>query len=127
VEGASDNRGLGHSFLKHVERCLALYYVVDVQSTPWQDMALVYGELESYQAGLGKKVRGVIANKCDLLDPAQRETLRTLRQKAAELHGSDVKVYNVSAKHRQGVERVAREMANVVRLEQQARADQYII
>ncbi|UZJ53824.1 hypothetical protein CBS101457_003144 [Exobasidium rhododendri] len=126
VEGASDNRGLGHSFLKHVERCLALYYVVDVQSKPWQDMILVHDELESYQAGLAKKVKGVIANKCDLLDPAHRETLRILREKVAHLHGNEVKVYNVSAKHRQGVERVAKEMAAVVRREQQARANQFI-
>lgn len=119
VEGASDNRGLGHSFLKHVERCLALYYVVDMHSTPWEDMRLVHDELESYQSGLSAKVRGVIANKCDVLDPEDREKLQVLREKAAELHGDRVKVYNVSAKHRQGVERVAREMANVVWQEQQ--------
>jgi GTP-binding protein len=122
VEGASDNRGLGHAFLKHVERCLALYYVVDVRSKPWQDMMLVHAELESYQAGLSSKVRGVIANKCDLLDPSHKEILRILREKVAKLHGTNVKVYNISAKHRQGVERVAREMANVVWNEQQARA-----
>jgi len=121
VEGASDNRGLGHSFLKHVERCLALYYVVDVRSKPWEDLILVHAELESYQVGLSSKVRGVIANKCDLLDPQQKETLRILREKVAKLHGPDVKVYNVSAKHRQGVQRVAQEMANVVRQEQQAK------
>jgi GTP-binding protein len=115
VEGASFNRGLGHSFLKHVERCLALYHVVDVNSQPWQDLALVHDELETYQAGLSSKVQGVIANKCDLLDPSQKEKLRRLRDKASELYGHQVKVYNVSAKHRQGVERVAREMAQAVK------------
>lgn len=119
VEGASDNRGLGHSFLKHVERCLALYYVVDVRASPWEDVRLVHDELESYQSGLSSKVCGVIANKCDLLDPEQREKLQVLRDKVAELHGRQVRVFHVSAKHRQGVERVAREMANVVWREQQ--------
>jgi GTP-binding protein len=114
VEGASFNRGLGHSFLKHVERCLALYHVVDVNHQPWQDLFLVHEELESYQAGLSLKVCGVIANKCDLLDQSQREKLRLLKVKATELYGDQIRVYNVSAKHRQGVERVAREMAKAV-------------
>lgn len=114
VEGAAFNRGLGHSFLKHVERCLALYYVVDVRFQPWKDLTLVHDELESYQEGLSSKVCGVIANKCDLLDPKQKEKLRLLRERVVELHGKEVRVYNISAKHRQGVERVAKEMAEAV-------------
>lgn len=121
VEGASCNRGLGHSFLKHVERCLGLYYVVDVRFQPWEDLTLVHDELESYQEGLSSKVRGVIANKCDLLNPEQREKLRLLRERVVQLHGQDVRVYNVSAKHRQGVQRVAREMADAVQQAQRAK------
>lgn len=146
VRGASYNRGLGHDFLKHVERCLALYYVVDVSDaakTPWQDVQLVYKELEAYRTGLSGKVQGIIANKCDAIDVQRqqqepeeeehrhdataaaaghqdevidgRQKLQILRGEAAKLHGRAVPVWNVSAKYRLGVERTARAMARVVK------------
>lgn len=127
VEGASDNRGLGHDFLKHIERCLALYYVVDVSSSaeaPWNDVRLVFDELEKYREGLSKKVQGIIANKCDALDvdagsyEAKNKLLR-LRKEVNNIHGRPVPVWNVSAKHRLGVERVARAMDKAVKVERE--------
>lgn len=123
VEGAADNRGLGHDFLKHIERCTALYYVVDVSSKderlaqPWRDVSLVHAELEQYRPGLSDKVRGVIANKCDKLDgtnPEERDVLRQLRDKVHSIHGRRVPVYNISAKERKGVETVVKDMASAV-------------
>lgn len=122
VHGASQNRGLGHDFLKHIERCLALYYVVDVSNPscePWKDVQLVYEELEKYREGLSTKVEGVIANKCDTLLPEQKtkEMLQTLRQQVQFIHGREVPVWNISAKHRMGVERVAHAMDKVVKIQ----------
>lgn len=128
VEGASDNRGLGHDFLKHIERCTALYYVVDVSgeqevheggradATPWVDMELVHDELEGYRAGLSAKVCGVLANKCDVLEdsPSGHEVLQTLRAEASKLHGRSIPVYNVSARRRLGVDAAVHAMARVV-------------
>ncbi|MCO5588149.1 hypothetical protein L7F22_042104 [Adiantum nelumboides] len=118
VEGASDNRGLGHDFLKHIERCLALYYVVDVSSlaeSPWDDVRLVFAELEKYRKGLSEKVQGIIANKCDALDVEGGGKLLRLREEVNVIHGRPIPVWNVSAKHRMGVERVARAMDKAVK------------
>ncbi|PWN32592.1 GTP-binding protein Obg/CgtA [Meira miltonrushii] len=127
VEGASDNRGLGHDFLKHIERCLALYYVVDVSSTaeaPWDDVRLVFDELEKYREGLSEKVQGIVANKCDALDVdggdgEARTKLLKLREEVNTIHGRPVPVWNVSAKHRMGVERVARAMDKAVKAQRE--------
>lgn len=128
VEGASNNRGLGHDFLKHIERCLALYYVVDVSSaaeTPWDDVRLVFEELEKYRKGLSEKVEGVIANKCDAIDidvqgsNDAREKLSRLKEEANVIHGRQIPVWNVSAKHRMGVERVARAMDKAVKVQRE--------
>jgi len=68
IEDASDNVGLGHSFLRSIERSLALTYVVDLSSpAPWDDLRILKDELEKYKAGMSPKARMVIANKADLL------------------------------------------------------------
>ena len=75
VSRASENVGLGHSFLRSMERSLALAYVVDLSGlSPWDELRILRDELESYQPGMSSKARIVIANKADLLgghgDPA---------------------------------------------------------
>ncbi|KAI0260086.1 GTP-binding protein Obg/CgtA [Gloeopeniophorella convolvens] len=68
VEDASDNVGLGHSFLRSMERSLALVYVVDLSGpAPWDELRMLQDELEKYKAGMSKQARMVIANKADLL------------------------------------------------------------
>lgn len=68
IEDASDNVGLGHSFLRSIERSPALVYVVDLSSpAPWDDLRVLKDELEKYKAGMSPKARMVIANKADLL------------------------------------------------------------
>ncbi|WFC97216.1 [histone H3]-dimethyl-L-lysine(36) demethylase [Malassezia brasiliensis] len=70
VADAADDRGLGHDFLRHVERCGRLVYVVDLGPTnvlPSQDVATLNRELEAYRRGLSARVALVVANKADLL------------------------------------------------------------
>ncbi|KAI3614319.1 hypothetical protein WG66_000284 [Moniliophthora roreri] len=68
ISQASENVGLGHSFLRSMERSLALVYVVDFSApAPWDELAVLRNELEHYQPGMGHKARMVIANKSDLL------------------------------------------------------------
>ncbi len=70
VEGASENVGLGHAFLQHVERCSILVFVVDLASPkikPWDALRSLADELEAYQPGLTARAQFVIANKADLL------------------------------------------------------------
>lgn len=70
IEGASDNRGLGHRFLRHIERCALLLFLVDMAGVdgrdPREDYAVLLRELELYDASLLKKPRLVAANKMDL-------------------------------------------------------------
>lgn len=89
ISGASDNVGLGHSFLRAMERSLALVYVVDLSGpSPADELRVLREELEQYQPGMSAKARMVIANKADLLagdgDPIEieqaKEKLRSLER-----------------------------------------------
>lgn len=150
ISGASENKGLGHLFLRHAERCRALIYVVDVSEkcpAPWEQVAALQHELEAYSPGLSSRCALVVANKCDALGPktevdnAQNETasaatvekvsevssprssgaaarskLSELHRRVSELHGGRaLPVMPISAKHRLGVEVLAKEVSEVVR------------
>jgi GTP-binding protein len=70
IEGASENRGLGHRFLRHVERCALLLIIVDMAGMdgrdPGEDYRQLLNELKLYDPALLKKPRLVAANKMDL-------------------------------------------------------------
>ncbi len=74
IEGASDNRGLGHRFLRHIERCALLMFLIDMAGVdgrePSEDYATLLAELEAYDASLLAKPRVVVANKMDLPEAA---------------------------------------------------------
>jgi GTP-binding protein len=86
IEGAHLGKGLGDRFLKHVERCRALAFLVDVSSAslrePALDLAVLERELALYSPGLAARPRVVVATKLDALDEAAR--LEQLRAAAAE-------------------------------------------
>ena len=83
VEGASDNRGLGHRFLKHVERCKVLLIMIDMQGTderePIADLRVLQNELKLYKASLSRKPVLVAANKMD--EPKAAENLKVFEKK----------------------------------------------
>src|SRR5690606_14051506 len=70
IEGASENRGLGHRFLRHIERCALLMVLIDMAGVdnrdPRDDYATLLNELKLYDPALLKKPRIVVANKMDL-------------------------------------------------------------
>jgi GTP-binding protein len=70
IEGASENRGLGHRFLRHIERCSVLMFLIDMAGVdgrdPREDYATLLSELKLYDKALLKKPRLVVANKIDL-------------------------------------------------------------
>ncbi|NXD63660.1 MTG2 GTPase, partial [Eolophus roseicapillus] len=67
IKGAHQNRGLGMAFLRHIERCRFLLYVVDLSvSQPWIQLEDLKYELEQYQKGLSERPCVVIGNKIDL-------------------------------------------------------------
>ncbi len=78
IEGASEGAGLGHQFLRHVERCRVLVHLVDLSSVieerdPMKDFDAINVELKKYSATLAQKPMIVVANKLDL--PHAREAL----------------------------------------------------
>ena len=72
IEGASDGAGLGHAFLRHVDRCRLLLHVVDISCfegrDPVEDIKMINTELERYSPELASRPQIVIANKVDSLD-----------------------------------------------------------
>ncbi|KAM4842682.1 mitochondrial ribosome-associated GTPase 2 isoform 1-T1 [Thomomys bottae] len=67
IQGAHRNKGLGLSFLRHIERCLFLLFVVDLSlPEPWTQVEDLKYELEKYEEGLAKRPHEIIANKIDL-------------------------------------------------------------
>lgn len=77
--------GLGHSFLRSIERSLALVYVVDLSSpAPWDDLRVLRDEIEKYKPGISPKARMVLANKADLLGGSQGQEDSDAVQQARE-------------------------------------------
>ena len=81
IEGASEGLGLGHEFLRHVERCRLLVHVIDVAGSegrdPIEDFNTINNELKSFSPELAERKQIVVANKCDLTDD---ETLKSVRE-----------------------------------------------
>ena len=82
IEGASEGAGLGHDFLRHIDRCRLLVHVVDVSGSegrdPVADFDAINTELEQYSPDLAKRPQIVAANKVDIMtDPENLERLRT--------------------------------------------------
>ncbi|MBM5803699.1 MAG: GTPase ObgE [Cyanobacteria bacterium K_DeepCast_35m_m2_155] len=100
IAGASQGAGLGHDFLRHIERTRLLVHMVDAGSAaPLDDYAVVMGELEAYGHGLDQRPRIVVLNKIELLDP---EALKQLQMELAVLSGLEVLL--ISAAAAQGLE-----------------------
>ncbi len=72
IEGAADGAGLGHAFLRHVERCRLLLHVVDISAAegrdPREDILCINRELARYSEQLATRPQIIVANKCDAID-----------------------------------------------------------
>ncbi|WP_101911044.1 GTPase ObgE [Marasmitruncus massiliensis] len=80
IEGASEGVGLGHEFLRHVERCRLIVHVVDVAGSegrdPIEDFQSINAELRNFNLELSERPQIVAANKCDLATEEQLKTFR---------------------------------------------------
>ncbi|HEY3755404.1 MAG TPA: GTPase ObgE [Opitutaceae bacterium] len=106
IEGASENRGLGHRFLRHIERCALLLLIVDMAGTdnrdPRDDYKHLLGELKLYDPALLKKPRLVAANKLDV--PEAKEWLAKFKRR------HKVDVLEISCLTGAGLERLKKEL-----------------
>jgi GTP-binding protein len=89
IEGAHRGLGLGHQFLRHLERTKVLIHLVDVSGAsgrdPVQDLETVRQELRLFQPELAAKPQIVAANKIDAMDPEHDEGLASLKKRAKAL------------------------------------------
>lgn len=99
IEGASDGAGLGHEFLKHIERTRIMIHMVDAASTegrdPVEDIYAIDRELERYNSDLKKKPQIIAANKLDVLPEEEQE--KVLKRLRDEFEPKGVSVYPISA------------------------------
>jgi len=83
IEGAHQNVGLGHAFLRHIQRCKILVLLLDMAGTdnrkPWDDYKQLLKELELYDPAMLEKPRFVVANKMD--EPVSEENLKLFKRK----------------------------------------------
>ncbi len=113
IEGASEGRGLGHDFLRHIERCAALVHVIDTATmepgrNPVEDLDIIENELARY-GGLEDRPRLVALNKIDV--PDGREIADMV---VAELRERELRVFPVSAASGEGLRELTFAMAEVV-------------
>ncbi len=100
IEGASEGVGLGHDFLRHVERCRLLVHVVDVSGIegrdPIQDFETINQELKAFNPQLAERPMLVAANKCDLATPEQISAFKDY------IHGQGLECFELSAATNRG-------------------------
>lgn len=115
IEGAHEGVGLGHEFLRHVERTRIILHVVDMSGAegrePFEDYVLINKELELYNSALAARPQLIVANKMD--DPAAEENLAAFRRKLSE-QGSTHEIFPVSAITKQGVRQVLYRCADLL-------------
>ena len=102
IEGAAEGVGLGHDFLRHVERCRLLLHVVDVSGCegrdPKADFEQINHELANFSAELAQRPQIVLGNKCDVATPEQIEEFRQF------IEAKGLTFLPISAATRQGID-----------------------
>ena len=105
IEGAAEGIGLGHDFLRHVERTKVLIHIVDISGLEGRDALddfdKINGELKLYNEKLSTRPQVVVANKIDILEDES-----VFEEFKNELEGRGYKVFKMSAATRQGVDDV---------------------
>ncbi|MGN0613289.1 MAG: GTPase ObgE [Porcipelethomonas sp.] len=108
IEGASDGVGLGHEFLRHVERCRLIVHVLDVSGVegrdPIEDFNTINKELENFSEELAQRPQIIAGNKCDMATEEQIEKVRQFAQQQG------MEFFPISAATTQGT----RELVNAV-------------
>jgi GTP-binding protein len=104
IEGAHRGLGLGHQFLRHLERTKVLVHLVDVSGAsgrdPVEDLDILRRELELFQPTLAAKPQIVVANKIDATGPDHADAVKALKRRAATL---DLPFLSISGASGQGV------------------------
>ena len=114
IEGASEGAGLGHDFLRHIDRCRLLVHLVDVSGSegrdPVADFDAINAELAQYSPDLAKRPQIVCANKSDILDP-DSDNLTRLR---SHVEAQGYTLLEISAAAHQGTAELVKKVAGML-------------
>lgn len=112
IEGASEGVGLGHEFLRHVDRCRLIIHVVDVSGIegrdPIEDFHAINRELKSFSEELAERPQIVAGNKCDMASAEQVEAFRSF------IEGQGLKFFDISAATTKGTKRLVDEVGKLL-------------
>ena len=112
IEGAGDGVGLGHEFLRHVERCRLIVHVVDVSGIegrdPKEDFDIINAELAKFNEELAERPQIVAANKCDMATEEQIADFRTFIEKKG------IPFFCISAATTQGTKELIKKVSEVL-------------
>ncbi|MBQ3792494.1 MAG: GTPase ObgE [Clostridia bacterium] len=116
IEGASEGAGLGHDFLRHIERCRLLLQVIDISGeegrSPIEDFQTIDEELARFSGSLSERPRILALNKSDTLSPEDRLFLtEDLREEAAK---RNYPVFFISASTHEGLDELLGEIAKTL-------------
>ncbi|MDD3796240.1 MAG: GTPase ObgE [Lachnospiraceae bacterium] len=107
IEGASEGVGLGHEFLRHIERTKVMIHLVDAASTegrdPVEDVYKINAELAAYDASLAQRPQVIAANKIDAIYSEDEDPVEKLRK---EFEPKGIKVFAISAVSGQGLKKL---------------------
>ncbi|MBO6258843.1 MAG: GTPase ObgE [Succinivibrio sp.] len=116
IEGAAEGAGLGHRFLKHLERCRVLVHLVDLKpvdgSDPIRNAQVIESELRQYAHELYEKPRWLVGNKSDLCQEGEADEL--IAAIAAAMEVKPEKTFVISALDRTGVDKLIFELQDLV-------------
>ena len=108
IEGASEGVGLGHEFLRHVERCRLIVHIVDVSGSegrdPKEDFEIINRELANFSEELAEAPQIVAANKCDLAAPEQIADFREY------IEAQGLELFEISAATTQGTRELVKKI-----------------
>lgn len=111
IEGASNGVGLGHKFLKHIERTKIIAHVIDMSGSegrdPYEDYLVIRNELKEFSDKLMNKEEIIIANKMDI--EGSKENLEVFKTKV------DKKIFEISASNNMGLDKVIEELETLVK------------
>ncbi|MGE7918427.1 GTPase ObgE [Viridibacillus sp. NPDC093762] len=112
IEGAHQGVGLGHQFLRHIERTRVIVHVIDMSGMegrePYDDYLTINKELEQYNLRLTERPQIIVANKMDM--PDAEENLQAFREKV----GEDARIFPISAVSRKGLKELLFAVADLL-------------
>ena len=115
IEGASQGVGLGHQFLRHIERTKVIVHIIDMSATdgrdPYEDYKVINAELGEYNMRLLERPQVVVANKMDI--PVASENLVEFKKRLAE-DGEDVDIVEISAFTRNNIDNLLYKISDIL-------------